>query len=93
MRRATDIIRGLRQTEKGTRIAAYQQFVVDVASNANKVEIRQAVEQLFNVKVRQVNTHTAHGKWRRLSVRWGKRPDRKRAIVTLDKGQKLELKG
>lgn len=93
MRRSTDIVRGLRQTEKGTRIAAHQQFMVDVASDANKVEIRHAVEELFHVKVHRVNTHTAHGKWRRLSARWGKRPDRKRAIVTLDKGQKLELKG
>ena len=56
------------------------------------MEIRQAVESLFNVKVTKVNTQIAHGKWRRLSNRWGRRSDWKKAIVTLAKGQKIEVK-
>lgn len=92
MRPPTDIVRAVRQTEKGTRLAAHDQYLLDVAADANKVEIRQAVEQLFTVKVTKVNTTTCHGKWRRLRLRWGRRPDRKKAIVTLAKGQKIELK-
>ena len=92
MRPATEIVRGVRQTEKATRIAAHDQYVVRVALDANKVEIRGAVEQLFNVKVTQVNTQRCHGKWRRVRVQRGRRPDWKKAVVTLTKGQKIEVK-
>ena len=92
MRPATDIVRGVLQTEKGTRIAAHDQYLLDVALDANKIEIREAVERLFNVKVTSVNTLTCHGKWRRLLVRWGRRSDWKKAVVTLAKGQKIEVK-
>jgi large subunit ribosomal protein L23 len=91
MRPATEVIKGVRQTEKGTRVAQHDQYVVDVAPDANKIEIREAVEQLFNVNVTKVNTQTCHGKWRKVRVQWGRRPDRKKAIVTLAKGQKLEV--
>lgn len=90
MRAPTDVVKGLWQTEKGTRLASHDQYGLRVAVDANKVEIRQAVETLFKVSVRRVNTHVAHGKWRRLSVRWGRRPDWKKAFVTLAKGQKIE---
>lgn len=92
MRPATDVVRGVRQTEKATRIAAHDQYVIHVASDANKVEIRRAVEQLFNVKVTQVNTQRCHGKWRRVRAQWGRRPDWKKAVVTVAKGQKIEVK-
>ena len=91
MRPATEIIRAVRQSEKGTRLAKYDQYLVDVATDANKVEIREAVERLFRVKVTKVNTQNCHGKWRQLRVRWGRRPDWKKAIVTLAKGQKIEV--
>jgi large subunit ribosomal protein L23 len=93
MRAATDVVRKIRQTEKGTRIASMDQFVLDVAPDANKIEIQHAVETLFNVKVTKVNTQNCHGKWRRLRFRWGRRPDWKKAVVTLAKGQKIEVKG
>ena len=92
MRPATDIVKGVLQTEKGTRIAAHDQYLLDVAVDANKAEIRQAVEQLFNAKVLRVNTQKLQGKWRRLQARWGRRTDRKKAIVTVAKGQKIEVK-
>ena len=92
MRPATEIVRFIRQTEKATRLAKYDQYLVDVAADANKVEIREAVERLFRVKVAKVNTQNCHGKWRQLRVRWGRRPDWKKAIVTLAKGQKIEMK-
>lgn len=92
MRPPTDIVRAVRQTEKGGRIARHGQFVLEVARDANKIEIRQAVETLFKVNVTQVNTRITHGKSRRLAARVGRRPDRKHAIVTLAKGQKIEVK-
>ena len=92
MRPATEIVKGVRQTEKGARIAARDQYLVHVALDANKTEIRDAVEQLFSVTVTQVNTQICHGKWRRLRIRWGRRSDWKKAIVTLAKGQKIEVK-
>ena len=92
MRPATDIVTGVRQTEKGARLARYDQYIVNVAVDANKVEIREAVEELFGVQVTQVNTQTCHGKWRRLGARGGRRAAWKKAIVTLIKGQKIELK-
>ncbi|HEX9780238.1 MAG TPA: 50S ribosomal protein L23 [bacterium] len=92
MRPATEIVRGIRQTEKGTRLAPTHQYIVEVAPDANKIEIREAVERLFNVKVRQVNTQRCHGKWRRLTQRWGRRADWKKAIVTVQDGQVIELK-
>ena len=90
MRPATEIVRGVRQTEKGTRLLKHNQYVVDVALKANKIEIREAVEHLYRVTVTQVNTQVCHGKWRRLGARMGRRPDWKKAVVTLAKGQKLE---
>ena len=92
MRPATDIIKGVRQSEKGVRIAAHDQYVLDVASDANKAEIREAVQAIFKTKVLKVNTQVTHGKWRRLQQRWGRRSDRKKAIVTLAKGLKIEVK-
>ena len=92
MRPPTQIVKRLRQSEKGERVALHSQYCFDVALDANKVEIRQAVEQLFSVKVRAVNTQTQHGKWRRLRIQWGRRPDWKKAFVTLAKGQKIEVK-
>ena len=92
MRPATEVVKGILQTEKGARLAIHDQYVVDVATDANKIEIREAVEQLFGAKVIKVNTQIGHGKWRRLRTRWGQRPGRKKAIVTLAKGQKIEVK-
>ena len=92
MRPPTEIVKQILQTEKGTRLAAYDQYLVRVALDANKTEIRQAVEALFSVTVTKVTTQIGHGKWRRLSNRWGRRSDWKRAIVSLAKGQKIEVK-
>ena len=92
MRPATEIVKGVLQTEKGTRISRHDQYMVEVAADVNKIEIRRAIEELFKVTVTKVNTQIGHGKWRRLQVRWGRRQDRKRAIVTLAKGQKIEVK-
>ena len=92
MRPPTEIVQRILQSEKGTRLSLHDQYVLQVARDANKAEIRDAVKELFGVTVTKVNTQRTHGKWRRLSNRWGRRSDRKKAIVTLAKGQKIEVK-
>ena len=64
------------------------QVVFKVHPRANKVEIRQAVEALFKVKVTQVRTHRQIGKLRRVGRHLGRRPDWKKAYVTLAEGQR-----
>ncbi|MBI3319152.1 MAG: 50S ribosomal protein L23 [Candidatus Omnitrophica bacterium] len=86
------IIKGIRQTEKATRLGRVHQYILEVAKAANKQQIRQAAEQVFKVSVLKVNTQVYQGKWRRLTGRWGQRADWKKAIVTVAKGQKIELK-
>lgn len=86
------IIKGLAQTEKSKQLEGRGQYVLEVRPDATKPQIRQAVEQIFKVTVTKVNTQNLQGKWRRLTGQWGRRPAWKRAIVTVAKGQKLELK-
>lgn len=79
-------------TEKGSQIReAENKYVFSVAVNANKIEIKRAVEDIFNVKVKSVKTATVHGKVKRLGVFEGKRPDWKKAVVTLEPGQAIDL--
>jgi large subunit ribosomal protein L23 len=62
-----------------------------VPVDANKVEIRQAVEKVFSVKVTDVRTAKRQGKWKRMGRFEGRRPAWKKAIVTLAPGHKIEL--
>jgi large subunit ribosomal protein L23 len=64
-------------------------FLVD--TEANKHEIRGAVERIFAVKVTEVNTVYLKGKWKRTRMREGKRSDQKKAVVTLRQGDKIEF--
>jgi large subunit ribosomal protein L23 len=64
-----------------------------VATGANKVEIRQAVEKVFNVKVSSVRTQSREGKWKRMGRFEGRRPGWKKAVVSLAPGHKIELVG
>lgn len=68
-------------------------YCFEVAFEANKLEIRQAVEQIFNVKVKSVNTEIARGKMRRVRRSVGSRPNWKRAVVTLKEGFTIDLFG
>lgn len=88
-----NIIRRVLTTEKGTRLQeAANQYAFEVAREANKMEIRTAVEQQFGVKVKDVNTMNRRGKAKRLRTqKYGKTSDWKRAVVTLQAGQKIEL--
>ncbi len=87
-----DIVRRARITEKGTRIRENQNgYLFEVARDANKIQVKQAVEAIFNVKVSTVRTLRVHGKPKRVGRHAGHRPDWKKAIVTLKKGQTIEL--
>lgn len=78
-------------TEKSTLLSALNKYAFEVMPQANKLQIKQAVELAFSVRVRGVNTSNVRGKVRR----FGRRPTRgrswKKAIVTLEEGYKIEL--
>jgi len=78
-------------TEKSTEMMAENKYVFEVAPDANKIEIRKAIEKLFNVKVVEVNTMRIRGKLRRMGRFEGRRPDRKKAVVTLAPGNRIEI--
>ena len=86
----TDVIRGPLITEKATLLKEDGRTICfEVATAATKSEIRRAVEQLFGVKVSSVRTVSMRGKMKRYGRFEGKRPDWKKAFVTLRKGEKM----
>lgn len=78
-------------TEKATLASEHNQVVFQVALNATKPMIKEAVEGLFNVKVEAVNTLRVKGKLKRFRGKPGKRNDIKKAIVTLAEGQMIDV--
>jgi len=88
-----DIVKRVRITEKSTRQSASRNcYTLVVDRRANKVQIRQAVQELFKVKVIAINTMNVRGKARRqFQPSRGKAPDWKKAIVTLKDGDKISL--
>ena len=79
-------------TEKGTLLKEKQnEYTFMVDRNANKVEIKQALEGLFKVKVKAVRTMIQHGKIKTFGRYKGPRPDWKKAVVRLAKDNKIEL--
>lgn len=79
-------------TERSTILKEkYNQYVFEVPPAASKPEIKRAVEQLFKVKVNKVRTMNLLGQDKRMGRSQGKRPDWKKAIVTLGQGQKIDL--
>ena len=79
-------------TEKGSILREKaRQYTFEVHTDANKIEIKRAVEAIFKVKVENVRTQMMHGKVKRLGRSVGRRPDWKRAVVTLAPEQTIEL--
>ena len=78
-------------TEKATYLSEQNKVVFQVARDATKDEIADAVEQLFKVKVTKVNTLNVKGKTKLWRGRKGRRPDIKKAIVTLADGQSIDV--
>ena len=93
MKDSNSIIQKLLLTEKGTQMTeALNQYLFKVHPSANKIEIRRAVEKMFNVKVSEVRTMNRKGKNKRVrTMGYGKTPAWKRAVVTLQAGQKIDL--
>ena len=75
-------------TEKSTMLMEEKKYSFQVNKKANKVEIKKAVEELFGVKVRAVNTLNMSGKFKRMGVHTGYRSDWKKAVVTLTEDSK-----
>ncbi len=92
MRREHEIIAAPVVTEKGTFVNEVgNQVVFRVRPDANKLEIKHAVERLFKVKVLKVRTSNFLGKERRVGRSLGRRSDWKKAYVTLGKGQRIDF--
>lgn len=87
-----DIIRVPRITEKGTRLKEQSNVLTfEVRSDANKVQVRKAIEGIFKVKVLDVTTVNVAGKLKRMGMREGRRSDWKKAYVTLKPGEKIDI--
>jgi large subunit ribosomal protein L23 len=80
-------------SEKSYGLLDEGKYTFVVAPDANKTQIKQAVEEVFRVKVTGVNTLNRQGKRRRTRTGWGKRVDTKRAIVTLADGDRIDIFG
>ncbi len=89
--RAYDVILSPVITEKATMASENNQVVFRVAPSATKPEIKQAVEMLFNVKVKAVNTINRKGKVKRFRGILGKQSDIKNAVVTLEDGHSIDV--
>lgn len=90
---ARDIIKSVQMTEKSTRLGgAENKYFFEVAGNANKIDIKRAIQELFKVSVVKVNTMNYLGKNKRERTRnFGRTAHWKRAVVTLKQGDKIEL--
>ncbi|MFP4104698.1 MAG: 50S ribosomal protein L23 [Phycisphaerae bacterium] len=79
-------------TEKGTfQSQTLNAYAFEVAPHANKAQIRQAVEKIYDVKVKEVRTQNRKGKPRRAGYRWGKTKGWKKAIVVLHEDDHIDL--
>ena len=88
--RVQEIIRRPLITEKSTELREDKNVVAfEVARDANKIQIRQAIEKLLGAKVDSIRTNIVHGKIKRQGRFAGQRPDWKKAYVTLREGQKM----
>jgi len=85
-----NIIKSMLRTEKSTAYEPKGKYLFLVDRYANKIQIKRAVEEIYKVKVKDINTFIAHGKLKKVRYQLGRTPDVKKAIVTLREGQKIE---
>ena len=86
-----DLIKKPIITEKGTLLSNNSQIVFSIPMNANKTIIKQAVEKLFGVNVKKINIIISKGKTKRFKGKKGKRKNEKKAIISLEEGQKIDI--
>jgi large subunit ribosomal protein L23 len=92
MKDAHRVIRKPLVTEKSTQQKeTTNQYAFEVDRKANKIEIESAIERLFKVKVVGIRTSNVLGKMKRLGRKYGKRPDWKKAIITLKEGDRIDF--
>lgn len=91
MKSPYDALKNILRTEKGSEMLKANKYLFHVAENANKIEIKHAVEEIYKVRVTKVNTVKMHGKWKRLRYKEGKTPDWKKAIITLKEGDRIDI--
>ncbi len=89
MRSPHDVIVTPVLSEKSTAAMAQDKYTFVVARDATRSEIKDAVEAVFKVRVKSVNTLNRQGKLRRMGVHVGRKPDSKKAVVTLEPGQRI----
>ena len=85
------VIKHLLITEKGSKLAPQNKYLFSVDKKANKIDIKAAVQEIYKVKVRDVNTMHVRGKKRRVRFKQGRTASWKKAIVTLAEGQSIEI--
>jgi large subunit ribosomal protein L23 len=78
-------------TEKATMASEHNKVTFKVRKNATKPQIKEAVEKLFDVKVKRVNTLIRGGKWKTFRNKLGQQSDVKRAVVTLEEGHRIDV--
>lgn len=86
-----DLIKKPVITEKGTLLSNNSQIIFSVPMSANKNIVKQAVKKLFGVNIKKINIIVSKGKTRRFKGKMGKRKDEKKAIISLEKGQKIDI--
>lgn len=91
MKNPYDVIRRPIITEKTTKLTEERKYTFEVAPDANKIEVKKAVEEVFDVNVESVNIINVRRKKRRVGKYEGMRPGVRKAIVTLAEGQKLDV--
>lgn len=92
MKSAYGIIKSVLKTEKSTSLyEPISQYLFLVDKAANKTQIKKSIEEIYKVKVKAVNTFIKRGKLKRVRYQIGKSADLKKAVVTLEQGQKIEV--
>ena len=86
-----DLIKKPIITEKGTLLSNNSQVIFSVPMNTNKSIVKQAVEKLFGVNVKKINIIISKGKTKRFKGKKGKRKNEKKAIISLEEGQKIDI--
>ncbi|MEA3560635.1 MAG: 50S ribosomal protein L23 [Candidatus Omnitrophota bacterium] len=91
MKDSYSIVRYMLITEKSTKLGPFNKYFFSVDVKANKLEIKKAVEDIYKVKVNDVNTMKVRGKKKRVRFQEGRTSNWKKAIVTLAEGQSIEI--
>ena len=85
-----DVLKALVRTEKSSSLEGDRKYMFRVADSATKIDIKRAVEEIYKVKVQDVNTSAVQGKLKRVRFKTGYTSGWRKAVVTLREGQKIE---